>query len=726
MSKSREPSASDINSLIELYSTRRYADLEGRARALVGKHPGFGFGWKLLGAALQLQGKDALQAFQKVAHLMPDDAEAHFNLGVVLSGKGRLEEAVTSYQRAVSLKPDYVEAQSNLGNALRELGRLDLAAATYRRVLELRPQYALGHFNLGNVLKQQGELARAADCYRRVLELKPDLVVAHNNLGNVLKELGQIDGAVSCFRRAVELEPNVAATHNNLGMALKDLGQTEAAIACYRRAIELEPTFDTAHNNLAICLLGLYRLDDAEDACQTALKINPNLVSALLTLGNVYKETSRIGEAVACCRRAIELDPTSIAARSNLIYLLSFYPGYDNCMILDEVRSVASAFNSIPRIERQDSVGSRTRSDRLRVGYVSPDFRTHCQSFFTIPLLSNHNHSKFEVFCYAQLAKYDDLSNRLRTYADGWRDTYLKTDQQVAEMIIDDNIDILVDLTMYMANARPKLFALKPAPVQVAWLAYPGTTGIRAIDYRLTDPWLDPPGLGDDCYSEKSMRLRDTFWCYDPLMSDLTPGALPARGNGYVTFGCLNNFSKVSSDTLHRWAKVMARVPSSRIILLSPAGRHRQRVFDVFGQYGVYADRIEFVELQPRQQYLQTYNRIDVCLDTLPYNGHTTSLDAYWMGVPVVTLVGNSVAGRAGWSQLTNLGLTELAALDEDAFLDITVRLANDIPRLTYLRESLRGKMESSPLMDGKRFAGAIETAYLKMWEEHSKTEGFT
>ncbi len=751
LSLSQAPTVDEINLLVELYNTRSYAELEKRAGLLIGQYPGFGFGWKLLGGALQMQGKDAIPAFQTVTQLMPDDAESHFNLGVALGGSGRLDDAVTSYRKAISLKSDYAEAHSNLGNSFKDLGQFKDAESSCRKVIELMPKYAYAHFNLGsvlvelgsleeavasfrravelkpgfavaynnlgNVLKELGQLDEAAASYRRAVEFKPDFAVAHNNRGNVLIKLGQLDEALASYRRAVELESFNAVTHNNLGNVLKELGQIDAAISSYRKAVEIEPGFAVAHNNLALCCLHIYKLDDAEDASLTALKINPNLVSALLTLGNIYKETGRIDEAIACCRRAIELDPNSTAARSNLLYLLSFSPGLNDSMILAEVKNITSSFNSIPTLEASHFGRNRKQGGRLRVGYVSPDFRNHCQSFFTIPLLSNHDHAQFEVFCYAQLAKEDDITRRLRTYADGWRNTHLKDDQQVAEMIINDKIDILVDLTMHMSKARPKLFASKPAPVQVAWLAYPGTTGIKAIDYRLTDPWLNPPGDGDDCYSEQSIRLPDTFWCYDPLVLDLKPNALPAQANGYITFGCLNNFSKVSDDTLRRWGKIMARVPSSRLILLSPAGRHRKKVFDLLGHHGIDAERIELVELQPRLKYLRTYHRIDMCLDTLPYNGHTTSLDAYWMGVPVVTQVGNSIAGRAGWSQLNNLGLTELATFNEKTFVEIAVELANDLSRLSQFRQSLRGKMETSPLMDGKRFAKAIENVYSEIWQ---------
>jgi predicted O-linked N-acetylglucosamine transferase (SPINDLY family) len=282
---------------------------------------------------------------------------------------------------------------------------------------------------------------------------------------------------------------------------------------------------------------------------------------------------------------------------------------------------------------------------------------------------------------------------------------------------------------MHLSGGRPLVFARRPAPVQVAWLAYPGTTGLDAMDWRLSDPYLDPPGHGGpgsgpgakgphDCYySERTYRLPHTFWCYNPAI-DLQVNDLPALAAGHVVFGSLNNFCKINSPLLRLWGKVMAAVPDSRLLLLAPPGIARQRVLAELAGQGIEAGRIEFVPRQQRPTYMQTYHRIDIVLDTLPYNGHTTSLDSYWMGVPVVTLVGQTSFGRAGLSQLTNLGLPELIARSEAEFVSIIRDLAGDLPRLAELRRTLRGRMEASPLMDAKSFARDIETAYRHIWRE--------
>jgi predicted O-linked N-acetylglucosamine transferase (SPINDLY family) len=352
----------------------------------------------------------------------------------------------------------------------------------------------------------------------------------------------------------------------------------------------------------------------------------------------------------------------------------------------------------------------------LRIGYVSADFRIHVASFFTAPLLSQHDHRQFEIFCYANVAHPDELTDRLRSCADGWRSIVALSDQQVADLVRSDQIDILVDLAMHTAGNRLLVFARKPAPVQVTWLAYPGTTGLSAIDYRLTDPYFDPPRLFDDCYSEESFRLPDTFWCYSPLAETPPVNALPALQNGSITFGCLNHFCKINDGVLALWAQVLQAVPQSRLLLLTPRGQARERVLAKLAPAGIAASRLEFADRQPRREYLQQYQRIDLALDPFPCNGGTTTLDAFWMGVPTVTLVGKTVVGRAGWSQLCNLGLQELAAQTPEQYVARAAQLAGDLPRLQELRATLRQRMQQSPLMDAPRFARGVEQAYREMW----------
>ena len=664
---------------------------------------------------------EAAEALERAKDLQPESPDLWFDLACVRQALGQLDAAVLAYRQTTELQPGNAEALNNLGVALGALGRREEAISTLRRGLAVHPANVPLHNNLGNALLGAGQIDDALAVFRQGLCVDANSAELRFNYANGLAVRSAGLETLEAYRRVLDVDPAHTRALVNLGNVLRLRGEFHEALARYEEAISQRPDFADAYNNAGVVLNVMGRIDEAIAAVEKAIALDPASSVAFNNLGNVYKNAARMEAAIASYRRAVNLDAGNIEAHSNLIYAMSFSPACDDRAILIEATRFAAAHCS-PHATRVGKFARRDRSPerRLRIGYVSPDFRNHCQSLFTVPLLSHHDHQRFQIYCYAQLPHPDAISKRLATYADVWRPTYGMSDEGLAALIGEDEIDILVDLTMHMSNGRPLLFARKPAPLQVAWLAYPGTTGIPAIDYRLTDPWLDPPGTGDYPYSEMSIRLPDTFWCYDPLTDDLHPNSLPAATAGHVTFGCLNNLCKVSDDTLHRWGRVMARLPSSRLILLAAEGSHRQRVLDLLGhQYGVGAERIDFVPYQPRQQYLQTYHRIDLCLDTLPYNGHTTSLDAYWMGVPVVTQVGHTIVGRAGWSQLNNLGLPELAAFDDESFVDIAVLLAKDLARLAQLRQSLRGTLEKSSLMDGRRFAGAMQSAFRQMWERY-------
>ena len=668
-----------------------------------------------LGQALEALGRfqEAAGAFAQAVALNPDCLEAWLGRGASCRALGRSREAVDAYLQAVRLKPEHPEAQNDLGIVLQEAGRLGEAIAAYGRALAARDDFPLAQSNLGNALLLDRQVAPALAVLKRAVERWPEYPGAWYNLGNAAFAGSRFPEAAAAYRRALTLDPGHRAACNNLGNALQAMGQPGLALDAYLAALSIDPDFMDAANNASAAARTLGRMDEALDLLRSAAERRPDFAVTHCNLGNLLKDIGRMDEAIQSFRRALELDPDDRVTRSNLAYAVCFLPGCSSEAILQENLDWDRAYpQPAPARHGNDPDPGR----RLRIGYVSPDFREHCQSLFTLPLLSHHDHGGFEIVCYARVAKPDPITLRIRSHADLWRDTLGLTDAEVADLVRADRIDILVDLTMHMSNGRPELFARKPAPVQAAWLAYPGTTGLAAIDYRLTDPYLDPPGQHDAWYSETSLRLPDTFWCYDPLTSEPRPGPLPALSNGYVTFGCLNNFCKVNPAVLALWAQVLNAVAGSRLLLLAQPGGHRQRVLDHLGAAGVEPGRIEFAAFRPRLDYLALHQRVDLGLDTFPYNGHTTSLDAFWMGVPVVTRLGGTVVGRAGWSQLCNLDLRELAADSDPDFVRIACGLAGDLPRLAGLRAGLRARMEASPLMDGLRFTRSMESAFREMW----------
>jgi protein O-GlcNAc transferase len=629
---------------------------------------------------------------------------------------GRLELSVEIYRRILAVEPEHVEALNSLGNVLKDQGDLDGAIDCYRRALARSPDRAEMHSNLGAALHLRGNIDEAIACYQRALALKPTHAEAHNNLGVALQAQGRPDEAAGCFQRAAELKPGYANALNNLGTIWLERGQPARAAACYRQTLAVHPRDAEALGQLGRALHLQGQLDEALACCRQSLDYRPNHAGVYNNLGHMLRDAGRPAEALAAYRQAVALAPDWPALGSSLVYGMQFCPEYTPQEILAEHCRWNQRYAAPLAAHIVPHQNDRTPDRRLRVGYVSPDFRRHVVGLNLRPLLRHHDPQEQEVFCYADVTQPDDVTQQLQACADVWRNSRALSDARLAEQIRADRIDVLIDLTLHMHGNRLLVFARQPAPVQATFAGYPGTTGLTAIGYRLTDPHLDPPGTNDAYYSEQSIRLADSFWCYEPLAEDPPVSALPALTQGGITFGCLANFCKVNESVLKLWARVLEAVERSQLLLLSAEGAHRRRVVELFARHGVAPHRVRFVGHQPRAEYLKTYQRIDVGLDPFPYNGHTTSLDSCWMGVPVVTLVGQTAVGRGGLSILANLGLRELAAHDEEQYVRIAAQLAGDVPRLAQLRQTLRARMQQSPLMDAPRFARNVEAAYRTLW----------
>lgn len=672
------------------------------------------------GQALQAlyQWEEAAASYRRMLRLEPESADALFALGLCLHQSRQTGEAANAYRKALAIRPQDAAALSNLGVALQTLGRLDEAVAALRAAAELQPDSASHGLNLGIALSRQRDFAAADEVLRHIEQKHPELPEAPFNRGNALHGLGNARDAIEQYRRALALRPDYVDALNNLGNVHKELGEFGLAAAAYEAALSVQPDFIPALNNAACLLRTLGRIDEAESMLRRALKQDSRHAVLYDSLGSVLKDAGELDEAIECYRASLALDPDSATTHSNLAYALCFQ-SFEARPILDECRRWNERFAAGLRPWTRHAVDGGRR--RLRIGYVSSDFREHCQTLFTMPLLSHHDHATLEIFCYASVERPDDFTRRLADSADVWRDVRHADDAALAQLIRGDGIDILVDLTMHMSNGRPLAFARKPAPLQVAWLAYPGTTGIDAMDYRFTDARLDPPG-GEQQYSERSVLLPDSFWCYDPLTDEPPVGELPALARGHVTFGCLNNPCKLSDAAVNLWSGVLRALPDSRLLLMTPEGPYAGRLLGRFAAHGIDAGRIRCVPFRPRAEYLQTYHEIDIGLDTLPYNGHTTSLDSLWMGVPVVTRNGRTCVGRGGISQLYQVGLAHLAADTDAAFIETAVALAQDLPRLRQMRQALRPTLAASPLMNGERFARNVEAAYRDMWQEYGES----
>lgn len=712
----------------EHHRAGRLREAEAIYRQVLAREPNHPDALHLLGLlAHQFARNDAaLDLVRRSVQLRPGHAQAHNTLGIVLRALGRLDEAIASYRQSIRCDPGLAAAHCNLGDAQRLAGRLDEAVAACRAAIEIDSTLAEAHCTLGIALKQQGHLREAVEAYREALRRQPGYAHAYNNLGNALLLLGNVDEAVEAQRSSVSLNPNSADAHRNLADALAAQGSFDESVTAYREAIRLQPTYAEAYTNLGAALSACGRSDDAIAACRDALRLRPDDTAALNNLAAVLRDQALLDEAMEACRRAVALRPDVSAYHSSLIYMQQFHPRIDATAQYRAQRG----WNERHAVPLKASIAPHVNvpepDRRIRIGYVSSDFRQHVVGRNLLPIVREHDPARVEVFCYSVVRKPDLLTEQFRAAAHQWRDISRMTDERAAALVREDRIDILIDLTLHMASNRLLLFARKPAPVQVTFGGYPGGTGLDAIDYRLTDPHLDPPDAGakEPVYSERSVRLSHSFWCYDPAVmtaspdDDLPVAPLPTLASGRITFGCLNNFAKVNEDVLALWGRVLNTVNGSRLMLLAPEGSARQRVIGFLGRVGVAADRIFFVSGASLGDYLHLYDEIDIGLDTFPYNGHSTSLDAMWMGVPVVTLVGQTVVGRAGLSLLTNLGLTDLVAHSADEYVHIAAELARDVSRLDELRKGLRVRMRQSPLTDAAGFARDIEAAYRRMWAE--------
>jgi predicted O-linked N-acetylglucosamine transferase (SPINDLY family) len=681
--------------------------------------PGLAAAYTILGNTLWDQGQreSAMAAYRDAIRLQPDQPEAHNNLGNALGGCGRLDEAIAAYRRAIALAPDDAKVHANLGIALNNTQRFDEAVAAFRRALAGEPEQAGAHAGLGVALSKLGRGEEAIAAYRRALALCPDDAETHSNLGNALRGRGQRDEAIASCRRAIALRPDLAEAHNNLGNALWEQGRVDEAIAAYHRALALQPDRAEIYGNLGNALKDRGWFDQALAAYRRAVELRPDHAAAHNNLGNLLKEQGCLDEALGCFRRAVEVQPDFGRAASNLVYSLHYHPDYDAQAILAHHRAWAQRFAEPLAGEIGPHANDRTPDRRLRIGFLSPDLRFHPVGRSLLPLFIHRDRGQSEFVCYSDAVVADGITHRLEELADRWHVTAGLTDREVADRIRADQIDILVDTTLHTAGSRLLVFARKPAPVQVTMLGPPATTGLTTIDYRLTDRFLDPPGRGDQDYTEQSIRLPHCFWCYQPPEDAPPVGALPAERNGFVTFGCLNRFDKVSRPALAVWSDILRSLPGARLVIQAEPGGHREKVYERMSAAGVTADRIECVARVPERAYLERYQNLDLSLDPFPYNGHTSMLDSLWMGVPAISLAGRTAAGRGGVSILSNLGLTALIARTTQDYVEIAVRWATDWPPLAQLRAGLRARLEASPLADGQRFAADVQAVCREIWK---------
>ena len=640
-------------------------------------------------------------------------AHAHAHLRA-----GRTHDAASLYEQILRETPDQADALTALGHLALQQGNVPRAETLLARALAAQPHVALAHLNHGLALRRLGRTAAALAAFTRAQELAPDLADARQQKGNLLKSLGRHAEAAAELAEAVRLAPDNPAAWLNLGVALLEGGARSDAIAAFQHATTLDPRRIEAHNILGHALFTAGRTGEAEAAFAAALRLNPAYPPTHNNLGRLCRAAGRLTEAIAHYRTALSSQPNA-STHSNLLFLLNFLPDLSPTEIFREHRRWHECYAAAlaPASHPRPAPGQEIR--RLRVGYISPDFCHHAVAYFIEPVLAAHDRTRFEIFCYASVAAPDAFSARLRTHAEHWRDIARLDDESAANLIRQDQLDLLVDLAGHSAHHRLLVLARRPAPVQATWIGYPNTTGLATIDYRITDHVSDPVGKTEPWHTEQLVRLPENFSCYAPDPSAPAVNDLPATQPGAVTFGCFNKFAKITAPTISLWSRLLTRLPAARLLLKSQGlddPSVAERVRSAFAEHGIDPARLDLNgQRLSVTDHLSLYHGVDLALDPFPYNGTTTTCEALWMGVPVLTLAGETHVARVGASLLTHTGLTDWIAATPDDFVERGVAAAHDLPRLADLRRGLRERLHHSPLCDAPKFTRHLEDAFTAM-----------
>ncbi len=679
-----------------------------------------------LGSAYRSQGKldAALECFRQALLLQPDFADAHNQMGATLHALGRFDEAIGHYHQVLALRPDYVEVYNNLGLALQAQGKLPEATEQFQRAIARQPEFADAHSNLGNVLRDQGRLDEAMIHYSKAAQLSPDFADTFNNLGTLYLMQGDLDAAAEQYRRALVLNPAYFEAHNNLGLVHQSRAELDAAVACYRQAIALNAEFVDAHNNLGNALRNQGKLVEAVEQFNRVIALEPGQVEVYNNLGNALRNMGRLDEAIASFEQALLLKPDYAQAYSSLLFLHAYHGTLEPAAYLALARGWERA--CVPLAEREAAAGRRfTRlplsGRRLKIGYVSGDFRQHAVSYFIEQLFARHDRARVELYAYSTASARDAVTARLQELAEHWVPVAGLSDTVLLERIEADGIDVLIDLSGHTAHNRMAMFACRAAPVQVHYLGYFASTGLSEMDYFIGDAELIPPQM-DRHFSEQVWRLPRIRASYDARADAPQPAWQPDPA-GTIRIGSFSNLGKLTPETFVLWAKVLHALPQAKLLLKTKAlvdAANRQRILDTLTEQGIPPGRVELnsTEITPGwREHMAYYDRLDIVLDPIgAHGGYTTSCDALWMGAPVITLEGDRMASRMTASILSAIGHPEWIAHSAAEYVDKVVALATDVAQRKALRPVQRGLMAGSSICDARDLAMKLEDAYFEMF----------
>lgn len=642
-----------------------------------------------------------------------------FSLALAAHQRGDLHTAHELYNEIIRTESAHHQAIFYLGILHCQRQQQESGIALIKTAISLFPGSAHYHLGLAKVFIDCGDWRQAVSCCDRALSLENNLAEASFARGVALNLLGLRQEALQAYHDAIRNNPLHPGALNNLGLLCQGNGSLTEADSLFRRAIKAGRNFAEAHNNLGNLLKKTGKNSEALEQFRTAIAIRPDYAEAWSNMAGVYSAQGRQDEAYRCDQKAITLNPGHFQAHSNLLLSLHYQPNFTPEQIFANHKEWSAAHTAdlpAPAPHAND----RSRDRKLRLGYLSPDFRSHSVAFFIREILANHDHSRFEVFCYADVAREDEMTAGLKKFASTWQDVHGLPDERIASLVREDGIDILIDLAGHTAPSLMKVLARKPAPVQITYLGYPNTTGLSTVDYRLTDCIADPVGVTDHLHTEALIRLPEGFLCYSAPENSPPLTEPPVTKNGFITFGSFNAVAKINAVVVSTWAAIMNTVPASRLLLKSISLHDqdsRALLSEALARQGIEPGRLDLLATLPsRFDHLALYNEIDIALDTFPYNGTTTTCEALWMGVPTIALKGSSHVGLVGTSILSHVGLHDFIASTPEEYINLAGETCGRLDRLRELRAGMRDRLRKSPLMDGPGFTGKLENTYREIW----------
>jgi protein O-GlcNAc transferase len=671
------------------------------------------------GKSLHQEGRltDAWKIYEEVLRRSPGDADALHLSGVIANLTGQPQDALRRIGEALQIEPRNAVFHLNYGNALLALGKSAEAEAAFRKAIKVEPRFASAHYNLANLLLEAGKSDEAIAEYDQTVVHEPRHFGALFALARLMAQRKQWPPCIALARRALDIQPAQEELLRLAAAGYYKCGRYGDARNIVDRLLGIHPGDAALIAYKGDIAAQMSQYDEAISCFRQALRIDPAIAEAVNGLGDTLIQVGKPDEAVEVLREGIVNCPTRADLFSDYLFMLNYKEDALPEFYVEEHRRWDQLFGRTPR-RILHNVPNPDR--RLRVGYVSADFRSHSVSYFIEPIIERHDRKAFSVHCFSSTARVDSVTERLRSKADSWHDVAGVSDEELTDLITKSQIDILVDLAGHTGANRLGVFARKPAPVQISYLGYPNTTGLSAIDYRISDREADPPGVGDAWNTETVLRLPDCFHCYRPPKHQTAISAPPCIERGYVSFGSFNILSKISDSTLRAWARILSAVPNSQVLIKTRGlaeAVHRDLLSSRMEKFGIAADRVELSQGETdHAAHMQRYREVDIALDTFPYNGTTTTCDALWMGVPVVALAGNRHAARVSSSLLKAAALNELVADNVDDYVALAIGLATDASRLSALHAGLRERLQTSPLMDEERFTRNIEMLYRDSW----------